>query len=169
MSQSGPLEAGGITPEVPTSFSTNSGTAIPMANDLEIYGSGGVTTSALGNVITISGSGGPGLTWNTVTSSSPPNPIQIVASNAYVCAGSNLVTFLLPLSGTVGNTFKIFSLSSRFQINQNGSQAIRVGAAITTAGSGYLISNTVGDEITISYAGSNTFESEPPQGTLTLY
>ena len=169
MCQSGPLKTDGITPEVPTSFLTDSGTAIPINNQLDIVGAGGITTSASGNTITITGSGGPSLTWNTVTSASPPNPIQIVAGNAYICAGTNLVTFLLPLSGTVGDTFKIFSLSSRFRINENGSQAIRVGAAITTAGSGYLISNTVGDEVTISYVGSNTFESEPPQGTLTLY
>ena len=169
MSQSGPLDTGKISPEVPTSFSTDSGTSIPMANDLEIYGSGGITTSGSGNVITITGSIGPGFTWHTVTDTVPPNPIQIIASNAYICTGTNLVTFLLPLAPSVGDTFKIFSYSSRFRINENGSQSMRIGAVVTTSGSGYLLSNTVGDEITMSYVGSNTFEGEPPQGTLTLF
>lgn len=156
-----------IPPEVATSYVTNSGTAIPLANVLEVLGTGGVTTAGSGNVITISVTGS-GFTWNSVTSVSPPNPIQIVASNAYSCQGASLVTFILPLAPVFGDTFIIASTTSRFQINQNGGQQMMIGSSSTTAGSGNLISNTVGDFVEFVYMGSNIFQSFAPQGSLTL-
>lgn len=54
MSQAGELNVVQNHPTIPTSFSTNSGFAIPLANDLEIYGTGSITTSGAGNVVTIS-------------------------------------------------------------------------------------------------------------------
>jgi hypothetical protein len=42
-----------LPPTVPTSFLTNSGTAIPLANVIEILGGPGITTSGSGNVVTI--------------------------------------------------------------------------------------------------------------------
>jgi len=73
------------------------------------------------------------------------------------------------LTPTIGDTFKIFSLSSKFQIIPNGGQSIVIGTVTGHAGStGTVTSNSAGDEVTISYMGSNTFQSEPPQGTLTV-
>ena len=53
MSQAGILDVEASTPTIPTSFSTDSGTAIPVLNTLEIDGGTGVNTSGAGNVVTV--------------------------------------------------------------------------------------------------------------------
>jgi hypothetical protein len=170
MSQGGRLEdtgGGGVPGDVATSYVTQAGTAVPLLNVLNVIGTGGADTSAVGNTVFINVVTA-GFTWNVVTSVSPTNPIQIVAQNGYICTGVALVTFLLPLAPTIGDTFKIFSNTSRFQITQNGGQTITIGTATSSSGSGTVTSYSAGDEVTISYMGTNSFQSEPPQGTLTV-
>ena len=134
---------------------------------IQILGAGGVTTSGVANIITINVTAS-GFTWNLVTSLVPVNPIQIVASNAYSCQGGVLVTFILPLTPTFGDTFIIASTTARFQIAANGGQQMRVGNVISTAGSGTLTSNSGGDFVEFVYMGSNIFQSFSPQGTLSI-
>jgi hypothetical protein len=55
MSQQGIIDVESGNPQIPTSFITNTGTAIPLLNVLEILGGQGITTSGSGNTITISG------------------------------------------------------------------------------------------------------------------
>jgi uncharacterized membrane protein len=171
MSQAGSLNNAEIPfppGDIPIEFVTNSGTAMAIANILQVKGVGGVTVSAPGssNLINIAVSVS-GFTWNEVTDATNPN--QIVAENGYLCYGSSLVTFLLPLVGNDGDTFKIFSVTSRFQIIPNGSQKLVIGAVTGLIGAmGTATSNSPGDEITITYMGNNTWQSEPPQGTITV-
>ncbi len=76
MSQAGEIDVIATHPNIPTMFSTNSGNAVPLANDLEIYGANGITTSGAGNIITVSGSGlAETLTGNT------GGPVPPTASN----------------------------------------------------------------------------------------
>ena len=175
MSQAGSLNNAEIPfppGEIPIDFVTDSGTAVAIANVIEILGGSGATTSASGNVITINVSTS-GFTWNEVTSVSPPNPIQIIANNGYICAGTSMVTFLLPLAPALGDSFIILSASSLWQVTQNGSQAVTIGPYSTTAGpTGKTTANTLGDKVEFTYigifAGAATFIASPPQGTLTL-
>jgi len=51
-----------IPSDVPTSFPTNSGTAVPSSNVLNVLGAGAATTSGSGNTITITVATGGGLT-----------------------------------------------------------------------------------------------------------
>jgi hypothetical protein len=168
MSQAGLVlvENGNLPPDVPLIFYGNSGFGSAIANVFDIVGTGGISTSVSGNVLTISVSSS-GFTWNVVTSSM--NVVQIVVENGYICNGSSLVEFLLPLAPSIGDSFMILSNTARFQIDENGSQQMRIGAVLTTAGSGYVISNTVGDRVEFTYVGGNLFISNPPQGTLTVF
>jgi hypothetical protein len=147
MSQAGPLnESGGGSGGI-TEIITNSGIAIPIAGIIEILGTGSITTSGSGNVVTISISG-TGFTWNTITSAS--NPTQIVAENAYITAGVSQCVLVLPLTGVVGDSFIVTGLSSLFQITQNANQSIVFGMLTTTTGVGGSITSTgAGDHVTV--------------------
>lgn len=168
MSQAGSLgQSGSIGPTVPIDFVCDVGSATASANVLNVFGTGGSTTTGTGNTITIT-TMSSSFTWNLVTSVSPTNPIQIVAENAYICTGSSLVTFILPLAPSIGDTFLVLSLTSRFEITENGFQVIQIGVNKSTAGSGNATSNVSGDFIELVYVGSNIFFSFSPQGTINL-
>ena len=57
MSQAGILRitSGSLPPDVPTTFVTDSGNAVPVANILNVLGGEGIDTSGAGNTVTISG------------------------------------------------------------------------------------------------------------------
>jgi hypothetical protein len=156
MSQAGPLNdqgSGPLPPDVPTEFVTNSGTAVPILNVLEILGAGSISTSALNNVITISISS-TGYTWNTITSAT--NPTQIVAENAYITAGVSQCVLILPLTASVGDAFIVTGLTSLFQVQQNANQRIMFGMLTTTAGvTGSITSTGAGDHVTIVCVATN--------------
>ena len=129
------------------------GSATAAANILDVLGGAGTTTTGAGNVITIT-TMSSGFTWNTVTSIYPPNPIQIVSENGYICTGSSLVTFLLPLAPVLEDNWFILSATSKWQVNQNGSQQVMIGPYATTLGpTGTTNSNTLGDKVEFTYIG----------------
>ena len=55
MSQSGVLDVINSSPTIPTTFDTDSGSAIPVANVLDILGTQGITTSGAGKAVTVTG------------------------------------------------------------------------------------------------------------------
>jgi hypothetical protein len=141
----------------------------PTAGNINVVGGAGidVTGNAATSTLTITATS-TAFMWNVVTSTSPTNPIQIVAENGYICDGSSLVTFLLPLGPSIGDTFIIISNTARFQINENGSQQIAIGTSSSTAGSGNATSNSTGDQVQFVYVGGNIFRGFSPQGTISL-
>ena len=100
MSQAGELSvASGVLPtNVPTLFSTNAEPAEPAANELEILGTGTITTSGSGNTITISQTG-PGAALQTLT----PN------SGAAVTPVANNINDQGLAANAGGNAFPLFS------------------------------------------------------------
>lgn len=170
MSQAGILNIEG-QPGVPLEFVTDTGISQAHNDVLYIVGGAGVTTVTAttafpGDTIQIDVST-TGFTWVVVTDAN--NPTQILPQHGYICSGAALCTFLLPLVPAVGDTFKIFSYTSRFEIIPNATQIITVGSTSGAAGSGgTLTSNAPGDMVTMTCMGNNTFQAEAPQGTLTL-
>jgi len=170
MSQAGIINIAS-QPGVALEFVTDTGTSEAHNDVLYIVGGAGVTTvttttSFLNDTVQIDVST-TGFTWVVVTDAD--NPTQILAQHGYICSGAALCTFLLPLAPVVGDTFKIFSYTSRFQVIPNATQIIIVGAGTGLPGStGTLTSNAPGDVVTMTCMGNNTFQAESPQGTLTL-
>jgi hypothetical protein len=103
LSQVSIIDIEGNHPQIPTSFNADVGTAIPLANVLNIVGSGGLTTSGAGNTITII----PSATSSLTITGNSGGPISPAASNwntlgagsiTIAGAGSTLTTQLTGLT-----------------------------------------------------------------------
>ena len=136
MSQAGPLNdqgSGPLPPDVPTEFVTDSGTAVPALNILEILGSGGATTSGSGNVVTITVSSSSPLTIDGDTGSATGNPITFNAnfnsgsSVKFVASGS---TVDLDVTDSNNNT-----LVGQFAGNSSLSGSLNVGLGTSSLAS----------------------------------
>ena len=143
MSQAGRIGVtdGQLPPDVPLIFTGNSGSGSAIANIFDIVGSGGVSTNVVGNILTITAVSS-GFTWNVVTSVSPVNPIILVTENGYITKGLALVSFMLPGSAAVGDTYKIIGYNAMWTIGQNANQTITLGIKTTTSGVGGSIAST---------------------------
>lgn len=152
MSQGGPLNVQSM-PSVPIMFTTDSGTATPAGNNLNVFGGTNANTSGSGSTITINATGG--LTWNDVTSAT-----QLIAiSNGYVTDRSGGVVYTLPTTAAFGTSFKITGKLGLWSIAQNALQQIVYGGSQTTAGTGgSLTATNVGDtvELVAITGGSST-------------
>ena len=168
MSQSGitKVSSSGIPGDVATSYVCDIGVAVPSSHILDVNGGTNVQTIGSGNQILINITASSSFTWNIVTSAN--NPVQIVKNNGYICQGSSQIIFILPLSGSLGDPFSIFSQSARFQIQQNGGQQFQIGSQVTTAGAGTVASNTTGDFVSAILINNTFFLCMAPQGTLSI-
>jgi hypothetical protein len=143
MSQAGENDVVGGHPEIPTSFVADAGTAIPILNTLEILGAGGITTSASGNTITITGIGG--FTWHNISASQ-----TLVVDEGYFCVSpGGALSLALPATSIVGDMIEVvLDGATSFTITQSAGQQIRLGNLSTTAGvGGSLASTQQGDSI----------------------
>lgn len=144
MSQAGELNVVENHPEIPTSFSTNSGTAIPLANELEILGTGLVSTSGSGNTITIAVTGAVAetLTGNSGGAVSPTlNNIFTVGSGSITIVGN---------PGTSTLTTQLTGLTNHAVLVGAGTDTITKIAA--TANTGAVLQNNAGADPSYSTA-----------------
>lgn len=112
-------------------------------------------------------SGSGGVTWVNVTASSQ----VISANNAYVCNGSVLISFSLPVSAAIGDTFEIVGNSAGgWNITQNAGQQINVANTPSTSGTGGSVSSTNRyDTIQLVCVVANSvFNTRVFQGNLTV-
>ena len=141
---------------------TDAGTAIPVANIVNMVGGTGCNTSAIGNTITINSTGG-GYEWQVVTT-----PTKTIETNkAYFSNFALGVTFTLPATANIGDSFKIVSVNGIITINQLANQQIIFGNTTTTLGiAGALIGTSSGDVIEIGCwdTNNNWIVINGPQG-----
>ncbi len=116
-------------------FGTDSGTAIPLANELDILGINGITTSGAGNVVTINGAG---LT-ETLTGNSG-GPVSPIASNINTI-GSGSIT-IVGSPGTHTLTTQLTGLTAHAVLVGAGTDTITnvlpaaLGTVLTSNGPG---------------------------------
>lgn len=166
MSQSGMTNVTG-TPSVPIQFTTDSGIAVPAANNLNIFGGVGTSTSGSGDTITIN-TVAAAFNWNVVTSATNPN--SLVTENGYIAKGAGAVTFLLPATASIGDTFKIIGYGNLWTLTQNAGQTVFFGMDATTAGvGGSLTATNARDSIELVCVTTNTeFTVLDPIGNITI-
>jgi len=143
MSQAGEINVVQNHPEIPTQFDADVGFAVPVANILNIVGTGSIITTGSGNTITITSSSG-GITWNSISASQ-----TLVVENGYFCTGGGALSLALPATSSIGDEIIItLDGSTSFSITQGAGQSIRIGNVATTAGvGGSLTSTQQGDTV----------------------
>lgn len=100
------LSSGTVPPSVPTSFVTDSGTAIPALNVLNVLGGDSCATSGAGNTITIN------VTSETVEYTNVTfamSPYTVLNSDYFISCNTSggAITILLPNAATQYSTFVI--------------------------------------------------------------
>ncbi len=136
------VTAGSLPPSVPLQFTTDSGIAIPVANNLNVLGdSNTIQTSAFGNTITLRVIN-DGFTWSEQNGS-----FLAAVQNGYFC--NSALTVTLPPSGglVLGNTIIIYNDSSGSVVIQCGAGESIQFANNTPVVGGTLTSMTKGDSI----------------------
>lgn len=169
MSQAGSNNNSGGTPPptVATSYVTDSGTATPALNILNVNGAGGIVVSANPNgsnnvLITNTGSA---FTWTDASGA-----FLAATLNGYFIIGTATAT--LPAVPLEGNTIKFIvdHASQVLTIQANAGQSIRIGNVINSSTGGTCASTLQGDAISLVYrsVGATWFAETGVQGSWTL-
>jgi hypothetical protein len=151
MSQAGDISAvsGPVPPNVPTQFTTDSGVAVPAANNLNVFGGVGSTTSGSGSTITINVTT-TGFDWSEEASN-----FNAAVGHGYFCTAALTVTLPSSVGLAIGQTIIIYvDTASTVTIQANTGEFIQVGLNISTA-AGTATSNTRGSILELVYRPSD--------------
>jgi hypothetical protein len=140
-----------LTPNTALISSASDGIISSITTATELSYVHGATSNIQAQINAISG--GSGITWSVVTVNT-----ALVKSNGYFSNNSSNLTFTLPVTAAVGDTFAVSNMNTgNFIIAQNAGQSIRYGNLVSTVGvGGNLTSSGEGDGITIVCNVANT-------------
>jgi len=138
---------------IDTITTPDSTVVIPTNGNVNFLNGTGVNITGSGSSITFNATG-RGMSWSTITTSTQ----AIVLDNGYFANNGGGVTFTLPASANLGQTFSVVSINAGgWTIAQRAGQAIRFGSQITTTGTGgSLASTAIGDVVTVICDVANT-------------
>ena len=152
---------------VATSYSGDSGSAVPSSGVLTVAGTGGIVTSGSGSTLTVDGSGiSGGITWSVETGTTA----TIAASEGIFANNAGGVTVTLPATAAVGDTFQVVAMDAAgFTIDYGTGQSVQISGTTSTTTSGTLVSTGEGDWIELVCNVANTgFFANVKQGNITV-
>lgn len=145
-----PTSAGNLPPSVPLQFTTDSGIAVPAANNLNVIGGTGTTTSGAGSTITITVQN-DGFVWSERSAT-----FSAAIQNGYYCNAALTVNLPATAGLTIGNTIIIFvDTASIVTIQANTGQFIQVSSSISSS-AGTAQSNTQGSILELNFKPSDS-------------
>lgn len=124
------VNLGGASGNLDTITTPDSVVVTPSAGNINFLESGSISITGSGNNISFTAMGG-GFTWVTVTGTTQ----TLAANTAYIADNGAGVTFTLPLTAAVGDTYKVlWKAAGGWTIAQNAGQIIYYGDIATTLG-----------------------------------
>lgn len=116
---------------------------VPTLGVVDFLDGTGMTITGSGNAVTFNASGG-GFTWNTVTTTTQP----LVANNAYIANNASLITFTLPSTAAVGDSYAIVGYGAGgWALAQNILQSTILGKLTTTTGISGSLASTIASNL----------------------
>ncbi len=107
MSQAGIIDAVTTNPSIPTAFVTDSGTAVPIANTLQVLGGSEITTSGATNVITVTFTGSTGAQTVNYTGVAT-TPYVVLPTDYYLGVNTSVPrTIKMPNAPATGRIFVV--------------------------------------------------------------
>jgi hypothetical protein len=149
MSQAGIISIPGSVPSIPTSFTTDSGSAVPIANDLNVFGSGAINTSGSGKTVTIS--------VDDATTS-----VKGVAS--FDAADFTVTSGVVTVNGSLSSL--TFAGDSGTATQSGGTITIAGGTGLTSSASGATV--TINLDSPVSVANGGTGQTSYTNGQLLI-
>ena len=138
---------------VADTYTTNSGSAVPALNVLQIVGGTGITTSGATNVVTISATGLTTLAYTGVNHAA--SPYTVLSTDDYISADvtAGVISILLPNSPATGRTYII-----KDKVGLAGTSNITVttvGGAVTIDGATTFVLNTAYESVNVIFNGTS--------------
>lgn len=159
MSQYDIAVSGNVPTNVPTTFQTQAGNAVPAANVLIVNGAGSVSTSGAGNTVTITA------TTTIVPWTDEAVSFTAAVNNGYFCTAAG-ITVSLPAAPTQGQVVIVEAdTTNAVTVQASAGKFIRVGSQISAA-AGTAVSSKQGDSIYLVYrSAALTWNSISTEGT----